>query len=101
MSIKPMELIMSDTKPLSAPSGTILPNYGWGAPVIATIAVIELILFSILAVYLKNDNLLLLIGGAIVANSTTAVGFYLGSSNGSQNKDTTIAQQLARPSVNT
>lgn len=70
------------------------PRMNWGAPVVATVSVVELIIFAALAVWLKNNDLLLLIGGAITANATTAVGYYLGSSHSSAQKDAVIAANL-------
>jgi hypothetical protein len=83
---------MSETTPATAAQPS---TESWGAPIIATISVVNLLVFGGLAVWLKNDNLLLLIGGAIIANATTAAQFYLGSSSGSQKKDAVIANQLA------
>ena len=40
---------------------------------------------------LKNTEMLLLIVGAIIANGTTIVNYWLGSSSGSKRKDAVIA----------
>jgi lipopolysaccharide export LptBFGC system permease protein LptF len=44
--------------------------------------------------YSKNDGAIQILIGAIVANGTTVVNFYMGSSRSSQKKDETIAAQL-------
>lgn len=50
------------------------------------------------AYLLKNDTAINLLVGAVIANATTTVNFWLGSSSGSSSKDATIAQ-MAQPSV--
>lgn len=45
----------------------------------------------VVAFFFKDPNLLLLVVGAVIANATSAVQFWIGSAAGSQKKDDTIA----------
>jgi hypothetical protein len=67
----------------------------WGA---IAVSVVTLLTFTgaLIVAYISNkENLLELTVGAAIANATTAVGFWLGSSSGSQKKDDVIGAALA------
>ena len=68
-----------------------IADYGSLAVSILTLATFAVAF--ILAYWKQDQQSVLLLVGAIVANATTTVGFWLGSSNGSQKKDATIAAQ--------
>jgi hypothetical protein len=74
-------------------------TYGWGAPAIALISVLSLLVAGVFAASTKDQNLLLLIVGAIIANSSSAVQYYLGSSSSSSSKDALLATQLPQRPV--
>jgi len=66
----------------------------WGAIIVS---VVTLLTFTgaLVVAYIKGDPALLnLTVGAAIANATTAVGFWLGSSSGSQKKDDLIRGAL-------
>jgi hypothetical protein len=67
---------------------------------IATSALSLLIFAGCLVVSfsLKDSQMELLVVGAAIANATTVVNYWLGSSSGSQKKDDTIAAQAINPS---
>ena len=60
------------------------------------VSVLTLITFAgcLVVAYLKQDQTsIALLVGAVVANASTAVSYWLGSSSGSAKKDDTIAQR--------
>jgi hypothetical protein len=66
----------------------------WAAPAVSIYA-LTLVLAALVFSYLtKNEPMMLIVVGAIVAMGTTVVNFYMGSSSSSQKKDATIAGQL-------
>jgi hypothetical protein len=69
---------------------------GWGPAFTGTYS--QLLLAGVIfgSVYLKMDNLLLVLAGYVASNAQTVVGYYFGSSRGSQSKDDTIAKQLPK-----
>ena len=67
----------------------------WGAIIVSMIALLTFTGALVVAFFLKDPALLNLTVGAAIANATTAVGFWLGSSSGSQKKDDVIGGALA------
>ena len=68
----------------------------WGPIIVSTTALITFSGALIVAFFLKDTGLLNLTVGAAVANATTAVGYWLGSSHSSAKKDDLIAGQLPK-----
>lgn len=69
----------------------------WGA--IAT-SVLTLLTFAgtlVIVFFFKDSGMLNLMVGAVIANATTAVNFWLGSSSGSQKKDDALARAALPP----
>jgi IPT/TIG domain-containing protein len=71
----------------------------WGAIIVSVVALVTFTGALIVAFYVflgpKGDaGLLQLTVGAAIANATTAIGFWLGSSSGSQKKDDVIGAAL-------
>lgn len=69
----------------------------WGQ--ISTSILTQLIfaVLAFLAFWLRNEQMELLVVGAAIANATTVVNYWLGSSSGSKGKDATIAGQAESP----
>src|SRR5271167_262106 len=68
----------------------------WGAIIVSVVALVTFT-GALIVAYLMGDKavgLLNLTVGAAIANATTAVGFWLGSSSGSQKKDDVISAAL-------
>ena len=60
------------------------------------ISVMSQLIFAgsvIAAFFVKDNNLLLLVVGAVIANATTTIQFWVGSSSGSQKKDDALQAQ--------
>ena len=68
----------------------------WG-PVAVSIIVLLVFLAAIVVAWLTKDPSLGILLGMAGANAGTAVGFWLGSSSGSQKKDATIAAMNPAP----
>jgi len=66
-----------------------------GAIIVSVVALVTFTGALIVAFLLKDEPLIQLTVGAAIANATTAVGFWLGSSSGSQKKDDVIGAALA------
>jgi hypothetical protein len=71
----------------------------WGAIIVSLVALITFTGALIVAFYVflgstHDASLLQLTVGAAIANATTAIGFWLGSSSGSQKKDEVIGAAL-------
>ena len=70
----------------------------WGAIIVSVVTLLTFSGAIIVAFYIKDTSiggpLLQLTVGAAIANATTAVGFWLGSSSGSQKKDEVIGAAL-------
>lgn len=72
----------------------------WGAIIVSVVALVTFTGALIVAFYVfltsdpKDAGLLQLTVGAAIANATTAIGFWLGSSSGSQKKDDVIGAAL-------
>jgi hypothetical protein len=70
----------------------------WGAIIVSVVTLLTFSGALVVAFYIKETDvgksLLQLIVGAAIANATTAVGFWLGSSSGSQKKDDVIGAAL-------
>jgi hypothetical protein len=63
-----------------------------GAIIVSVVAILTFTGALIVSFVAKDEGLLNLTVGAAIANATTAVQWWLGSSRGSQAKDETIAQ---------
>lgn len=89
---------MSGTQPTTTQVAPPAPTASseWKTPAgIVSVYSLTLMLVALgIACYLKIDNAITILIGAIVANGTTVVNFYMGSSRSSQTKDATIASQL-------
>jgi hypothetical protein len=70
----------------------------WGAIIVSVVTLLTFSGALVVAFYIKETDvgksLLQLTVGAAIANATTAVGFWLGSSSGSQKKDDVIGAAL-------
>jgi hypothetical protein len=78
---------MTDPPPSAAPT----PPTG---VMIVSIVSLGLLAASLaISAWLRNDNAMLLIIGAIVSNATTVVSWWVGSSKGSVDKSARIAEQ--------
>lgn len=68
----------------------------WGAIIVSIVTLLTFTGALVVSFFVKDGTALLnLTVGAAIANATTAVGFWLGSSSGSQKKDDVIGAQLA------
>lgn len=65
----------------------------WGQISVSSIALLTFAGCLIVSFLLKDSQMELLVVGAAVANATTVVNYWLGSSSGSKGKDATIAAQ--------
>jgi hypothetical protein len=63
----------------------------WGAIAVSVVALVTFTGSLVVAFFSKDAGMLNLTVGAAIANATTAVGYWLGSSSGSAKKDETIA----------
>jgi hypothetical protein len=66
----------------------------WGAVIVSTVTLLTFTGALVVSFFFKDPGLLNLTIGAAIANATTAVGFWLGSSSGSQKKDDVIGAAL-------
>jgi hypothetical protein len=67
----------------------------WGAIIVSIVTLLTFTGALVVSFFFKDPGLLNLTVGAAIANATTAVGFWLGSSAGSQKKDDVIGGALA------
>jgi hypothetical protein len=67
----------------------------WGAIIVSVVTLLTFTGALVVSFFFKDSGLLNLTVGAAIANATTAVGFWLGSSSGSQKKDDLIGAALA------
>ena len=65
----------------------------WGAIIVSVVALLTFTAALVVA-FFNDKSLLQLTVGAAIANATTAIGFWLGSSSGSQKKDDVIGAAL-------
>lgn len=65
----------------------------WGSIVVSVLSLLIFVGVVVVALAVKNEQMLLMLVGAAIANAGTAVQFWLGSSASSQKKDETIATQ--------
>lgn len=73
----------------------------WTKPALA-VAIYALVAVALaVAVYTKNDSIMNIIVGAIIAEFARASGYFFGSSDSSQKKDDTIATQSAALATST
>ena len=63
----------------------------WGAIIVSVVTLLTFTGALVVSFFFKDSGLLNLTVGAAIANATTAVGFWLGSSSGSQKKDELIS----------
>jgi hypothetical protein len=64
------------------------------------VSVLSQLIFAgtvIVAFFLRDTSILLLVVGAVIANATTTVNFWTGSSSGSQGKDAALAAAATKP----
>jgi hypothetical protein len=79
-------------------SGTTPPNPPlsneaiWAKPLIGGLTLGLFVLMLGAALYTKSDQSVLLLTGAVVSMTSTVVGFYFGSSAGSERKSDLLAQ---------
>ena len=66
----------------------------WGAIIVSFVTLLTFTGALVVSFFFKDSGLLNLTVGAAIANATTAVGFWLGSSSGSQKKDDVIGAAL-------
>lgn len=66
----------------------------WGAIGVSILTLLIFVAALVVALVFKNENMLLMLVGAAISMAQTAVGFWLGSSNSSKQKDDTIAQAV-------
>jgi hypothetical protein len=74
----------------------------WGAIIVSMVALLTFTGALVVSFFFKDAGLLNLTVGAAIANATTAVGFWLGSSAGSQKKDDAVigaALSAGRPAA--
>lgn len=65
----------------------------WGQIAISILAQLIFAGTVVVSFFLNDSNILLLVVGAVIANATTTIQFWVGSSSGSQKKDDAIATQ--------
>jgi hypothetical protein len=70
---------------------------GWSAIVVSVLSLITFTGALVVGYFFKDPGLLNLLIGAAIANATTVVNFWLGSSSGSQKKDDIIAASQPVP----
>jgi len=66
---------------------TVTSIMAWGAVTASVLTSVAFIIALVIAWMAKDQSNLSLLVGAVVANFTTAVGYWLGSSAGSRAKD--------------
>jgi hypothetical protein len=66
----------------------------WGSVIVSAVTLLTFTGALVVSFFFKDSGLLNLTVGAAIANGTTAVGFWLGSSSGSQKKDDVIGATL-------
>lgn len=93
---------MADTEPLPAdpaakPASAVKTKGSWGSTIVSVFSLALLLVALLFAFLTHNDNLLVILAGVIATNSTTIIGFWVGSSLSSQAKDATISAQLPTP----
>jgi hypothetical protein len=71
----------------------------WGAIIISMTVMVTFTGSLVVSFFFKDSGLLNLTVGAAIANATTAVGFWLGSSRGSQTKDAALATAATHPTI--
>jgi hypothetical protein len=80
---------MSDTTTQPTP-----PKRRFGAPIVSVYSLTLMLAALAAAVYMKNEQIVVVLAGVIATNATAVVNFYVGSSASSQAKDETISKQL-------
>lgn len=92
---------MSATTTTTAAPATVASKAAeWGAVIISLFALSIFLAAIVVAMQTKDPSLGILLGAAS-ANATTAVGFWLGSSKGSQAKDSALIAQVVPPAGST
>lgn len=69
----------------------------WGSIAVSVLSLLIFVGVVVVALAVKNEQMLLMLVGAAIANAGTAVQFWLGSSASSQKKDETIASHKDGP----
>jgi hypothetical protein len=69
----------------------------WGAIAVSVVTLVTFTGALGVSLFFKDPGLLNLTVGAAIANATTTVGYWLGSSSGSAKKDETIAAAIVPP----
>ena len=81
----------------ATPATTTASRVAEWAPVAVSVIVLAIFLAAIVVAWLTKDPSLGILLGMAGSNAGTAVGFWLGSSSGSQKKDAAIAARAASP----
>lgn len=84
---------MSTTTTSAAPAAPMAQRVSEWGPVAVSIVVLAIFLAAIVVAWEAKDPSLNILLGMAGANAGTAVGFWLGSSSGSQKKDAVLAAQ--------
>lgn len=87
-------------QPAPSPSPVALAAPGepfWAKPSLGAITLLLFVIALALAVVLKNQSALELLIGAVIANASTVINYYFGSSASSDHKTSLIAQQGTQP----
>src|SRR5229473_3097517 len=66
-----------------------------GSIIVSFVVLLTFVVALGVSFFMKDSTIMALTVGAAIANATTAVGFWLGSSSGSQKKDDVIGAALA------
>ena len=66
----------------------------WSRPVIGVLSLALFAAAFVIAATQKDNAVLQILVGAVVSGFSTILGYYFGSSSGSEKKDTVIASQL-------
>ena len=69
----------------------------WGQIGISILAQLIFAGTVVVAFFLHDANILLLVVGAVIANSTATIQFWVGSSSGSQKKDDAVIAAAGKP----
>ena len=87
---------MADLAPPIDPSPAPASERGFGAPITAIFAMLLMVIAIGGAVWLKMNDVVMVLAGTIGSGFMTVLNYYFGSSRGSQSKDDTIAKQLPK-----
>ena len=65
-----------------------------GSIIVSFVVLLTFVVALGVSFFMKDSTMMALTVGAAVANATTAVGFWLGSSSGSQKKDEVLVSSI-------